>query len=224
MKNMISRDSETPPSVDDWHDLAREYLYTCLLLRQSCRIKIDLVIFFYFRVSTHWQTEIGNLFPSGVSHAFSHPFITRAYIFKKPTPRETGKNPLRDYNQITSFIRRRYKLSDESINHFSFLDLSCRNWFDEFYIWICYIWRVAFLRLPREPNYRFGKNRFCRQSAPRESSGRTDYTNLRHFSVRVFSVRGHGREVPRMRYLSFDVLSRMPTYNFDICTFGGMHL
>ena len=47
------------------------------------------------------------------------------------------------------------------------------------------------------------KNRFCRQSAPCESSGRTDYTNLRHFSVRFFSVRGHGREVSRMRDLSF---------------------
>ena len=41
------------------------------------------------------------------------------------------------------------------------------------------------------PNYRFRKNLFCRQSAPHESSGRTDYTNLHHFSVHVFLVRGH---------------------------------
>ena len=47
MKNMISRDSETPPRVDDWHGLAREYLYTCLLLRQSCRIKIELLKFWF---------------------------------------------------------------------------------------------------------------------------------------------------------------------------------
>ena len=60
-----------------------------------------------------------------------------------------------------------------------------------------------FVRLPREPNYRFGKNRFYRQSAPCESPGRADCTNLRHFSVRVFSVKGHGREVPRMRNLLF---------------------
>ena len=32
------------------------------------------------------------------------------------------------------------------------------------------------------------RNRFCRQSSPRESSGRTDYTILRHFPVRVFLV------------------------------------
>ena len=75
-----------------------------------------------------------------------------------------------------------------------------------FNIWIFYIWRVAFLRLPREPNYRLGKNWFCRQSAPRESSGRTDYTNLHHFPVRVFSVRGHSREVPRMRHLLFEIV------------------
>ena len=45
MKNMISRDAETPPSVDDRHDLAREYLYSCLLLCQSCRMNIEQLKF-----------------------------------------------------------------------------------------------------------------------------------------------------------------------------------
>ena len=69
--------------------------------------------FFYFRVSTHWQTEIGNLFPSWVSHAFSHPFIARAYIFKKPTPRETGKKPVRTRSET---ITRSQVLSVADIN------------------------------------------------------------------------------------------------------------
>ena len=68
------------------------------------------------------------------------------------------------------------------------------------------------------------QERFCRQSAPRESSGRTDYTNLRHFSARVFLVRGHGREVPRMRNLSFDCLPQMTNHDFDIIIFGRRHV
>ena len=65
----------------------------------------------------------------------------------------------------------------------------CRGSYSQIFIFcFFYIWRVALLRIPRQPNYRFGKNRFCRQSAPRKGSGRTDYINLRHFPVHVFSV------------------------------------
>ena len=86
------------------------------------------------------------------------------------------------------------------------------------YIWLFHIWRVALLTIPRQPNSRFGKNRFCRQSAPCKSSGRTDYTNLRHFPVRIFSVETniwiwHGPKMPQMRHLPFGIF-----------TFGGRHL
>ena len=91
------------------------------------------------------------------------------------------------------------------------------NFSHVFYISRFYIWRAACFRVTRLRNYKFrktafrGKNRFCHQWAPRESSGQTDHTNLRHFSVRVFLVGfcfgiWHGRKVLQIQtnaFLSF---------------------
>ena len=91
------------------------------------------------------------------------------------------------------------------------------------YISRFYILRAACFRVTCLRNYKFrktafrGKNRFCHQSAACESSGQTDYTNLRHFSVRVFLVMGHGREVLRMPNHGFDVFIYLAGHVFEKC-------
>ena len=55
----------------------------------------------------------------------------------------------------------------------------------------------ACFRVTRLRKYKFrkttfrGRNRFCHQSAARESSGQTDYIKLHHFSVCVFLETQH---------------------------------
>ena len=55
--------------------------------------------------------------------------------------------------------------------------------------------------------------RLCRQSAPRESSGRTDTINLRHFSVRVFSVFFPNRKSPN--FISYPTILHISPGKFD---------
>mgnify|MGYP007101763799 CR=1 FL=1 len=53
----------------------------------------------------------------------------------------------------------------------------------------------------------------CRQSAPRESSGRTDYANLHHFSVRVFSVFSPNRK--SQNFISYPTILHISCGKFN---------